>query len=94
MEKNEISCNYGQMLNSLKYYSFRQRKNEMTKIHHSLNKIQVLTHSYFRENCSFPSIAGFLPLKFISAILLAAGLIDIAEQTASFANGDVFYGSS
>jgi hypothetical protein len=56
----------------------------MTKIHHSLHKIQLLTHSYFSENWGFPFIAGFLLLLFSSAILLAAG-IDYAEQIANFA---------
>ena len=72
------------MLNSLKYYTFRQRTNEMTKIHYYLHKIQVLTHSYFRENWGFPFIAGFLLLLFSSAILLAAS-IDYAETIANFA---------
>jgi hypothetical protein len=72
------------MLNSLKYYTFRQRKNEMTKIHYYLHKIQVLTHSYLMENWGFPFIAGFLILLFSSAILLAASM-DYAEQIANFA---------
>jgi hypothetical protein len=73
------------MLNSLKRYTFRQRKNEMTKIHYNLRKIQVLTHSYFRANWEFPFIAGFLLFLFSSAILLAAEKAYLAEQIANFA---------
>jgi hypothetical protein len=73
------------MLNSLKYYTFRQRKNEMTKIHYYLRKIQVLAQSYFRENWGFPFIAGFLLFLFSSAIFLAAGVANLAEQIANFA---------
>ena len=72
------------MLNSLRYYTFRQIKNEMTKIHHSLIKIQVLTRGYFMENWGFPFIAGFLILLFSSVMLLAAGM-EYAEQIANFA---------
>jgi hypothetical protein len=71
------------MLNSLKHYTFRQRNIEMTKIHYYLQKIQVLTHSYFRENWGFPFIAGFLIFLFSSAILLAADMSYWAEPIAN-----------
>jgi hypothetical protein len=73
------------MLNSLMRYTFRQRKNEMTKIHYYLQKIQVLTHSCFRENLGFPFIAGFLVFLFSSAILLAADMSYLAEPIANIA---------